>query len=263
MEWFSNPEIWISLITLTVLEIVLGIDNIIFISILSGKLPANQQKKARQLGLALAMITRVLLLLSLTWIMTLTSPLFSMGEWIGLKHGDWHEKMIISGRDLILLIGGLFLIYKSTSEIHEKLEGQDQVTGVKKIHSFWSTIAQILILDIVFSLDSVITAVGMADHIEVMIAAVVIAVVIMLFSAGAISSFVNKHPTVKMLALSFLLLIGVSLIAESMEQHIPKGYIYFAMAFSVLVEMLNLKMKTNAKKPVHLRNFPTESDLNK
>ena len=260
MEWLSNPEIWISLITLTVLEIVLGIDNIIFISILSDKLPEHQKKKARQTGLALAMITRVLLLLSLTWIMTLTKPIFNMGEWIGITTGDWHEKLAISGRDLILLIGGLFLIYKSTSEIHEKLEGEDHTTGTIKVHSFWSVITQILILDIVFSLDSVITAVGMADHIEVMIAAVVIAVGIMLVSAGAISNFVNRHPTVKMLALSFLLLIGVSLIAESLEQHIPKGYIYFAMAFSVLVEMLNLKMKASAAKPVHLRNLPVKEE---
>jgi predicted tellurium resistance membrane protein TerC len=261
MELLSNPEMWISLITLTVLEIVLGIDNIIFISILSGKLPHEQQKKARQLGLGLAMITRVLLLLSLSWIMTLTAPIFNIGEWIGIKTGAWHEKLAISGRDLILLIGGLFLIYKSTSEIHEKLEGQEHEHGTTKVHSFLSTIIQILILDIVFSLDSVITAIGMADHIEVMIAAVVIAVVIMLISAGAISNFVNNHPTVKMLALSFLLLIGVSLIAESLDQHIPKGYIYFAMAFSVLVEMLNLKMKANVKKPIHLRNFPTEQDI--
>ncbi|WP_423148733.1 TerC family protein [Rubrolithibacter danxiaensis] len=260
MELLSNPEMWISLVTLTVLEIVLGIDNIVFISILSGKLPEDQQKKARQLGLGLAMITRVLLLLSLSWIMTLTAPLFNMGDWIGMQNEAWLEKLAISGRDLILIIGGLFLIYKSTSEIHEKLEGDDHETSAKKVHSFWGTIIQILILDIVFSLDSVITAIGMADHIEVMIAAVIIAVGIMLVSAGGISSFVNKHPTVKMLALSFLLLIGVSLIAEGFEQHIPKGYIYFAMAFSVLVEMLNLKMKANSGKPVHLRNFPVENE---
>ncbi|HEY0897250.1 MAG TPA: TerC family protein [Sphingobacteriaceae bacterium] len=258
MEFLSNPEIWISLITLTVLEIVLGIDNIVFISILSGKLPEHQQKKARQLGLALAMITRVLLLLSITWVMSLTSPLFNMGSWMGLENGDWYEKLAISGRDLILLIGGLFLIYKSTSEIHEKLEGGEHESGTPKVHSFAGVIVQILILDIVFSLDSVITAVGMADEVSVMIAAVVIAVGVMLVSAGAISSFVNKHPTVKMLALSFLLLIGVSLIAESLDQHIPKGYIYFAMAFSVMVEMLNLKMKVNARKPVQLHNTPVE-----
>lgn len=260
MEFLSNPEIWISLISLTILEIVLGIDNIVFISILSGKLPVDQQKKARQIGLALAMITRVLLLLSITWVMSLTAPLFNMGEWIGLEGGSWSEKLAISGRDLILLVGGLFLIYKSTSEIHEKLEGAEHESGTPKVHSFSGVIAQILILDIVFSLDSVITAVGMADEVGVMIAAVIIAVAVMLVSASAISSFVNKHPTVKMLALSFLLLIGVSLIAESLDQHIPKGYIYFAMAFSVMVEMLNLKMKVNARKPVQLHNTPVEPE---
>jgi predicted tellurium resistance membrane protein TerC len=257
MEWLANPEIWVSLITLTVLEIVLGIDNIIFISIMASKLPAKKQKKARQLGLALAMITRVLLLLSLSWIMTLTSPLFNFGEWIGLSEGELFEKFAISGRDLILLIGGLFLIYKSTTEIHDKLEGADHQSGGKAVVTFSGVIIQILILDIVFSLDSVITAVGMADHIEVMIAAVIIAVFVMMLSAGAISEFVNKHPTVKMLALSFLLLIGVSLLAEGFDQHIPKGYIYFAMAFSVLVEMLNLKMN-KGKKPVQLKNVPED-----
>lgn len=259
MEWLSNPEIWISLITLTVLEIVLGIDNIIFISIMAAKLPAEKQKKARQVGLGLAMITRVLLLLSLTWIMTLTTPLFNLGEWAGISDGEWHEKLAISGRDLILIIGGLFLIYKSTTEIHEKLEGLDHEVESKAVVTFSGVIVQILLLDIVFSLDSVITAVGMADHIGVMIAAVIIAVIVMMVSAGGISSFVNHHPTVKMLALSFLLLIGVSLLAEGFDQHIPKGYIYFAMAFSVLVEMLNLRMKKkNSKRPVHLRNTPEE-----
>ena len=260
MELLSNPEVWISLLTLTVLEIVLGIDNIVFISILSGKLPLDQQKKARKVGLALAMITRILLLLSLTWVMSLTKPIFNMGDWVGVESGTWHEKLAISGRDLILLIGGLFLIYKSTSEIHDKLEGEEHSSATPKVYSYWSVITQILILDLVFSLDSVITAVGMADHIEVMIAAVIISVGIMLVSAEGISNFVNKHPTVKMLALSFLLLIGVSLIAESLDQHIPKGYIYFAMAFSVLVEMLNLKMKASAAKPVHLRNLPVEQE---
>ncbi|MBC7745589.1 MAG: TerC family protein [Flavobacterium sp.] len=251
MEWLSDPEIWISLITLTVLEIVLGIDNIIFISIMASKLPKDQQKKARQVGLALAMITRILLLLSLTWIMTLTKPLFSVGELIGLTDQEWIEKLSISGRDLILIIGGLFLIYKSTSEIHDKLEGEDHTVENKVVATFSGVIIQILLLDVVFSLDSVITAVGMADHIGVMIAAVVIAVGVMMLSAGGISDFVNQHPTVKMLALSFLLLIGVSLLAEGFEQHIPKGYIYFSMAFSVLVEMLNIKMKKKAK-PIEL-----------
>ena len=255
MEFLNSPEAWVSLLTLTVLEIVLGIDNIVFISILAGKLPANKQKKARTVGLGLAMITRVLLLFSLSWVMRLTTPLFNIGDWIGITNAEWLAKMAISGRDLILLIGGLFLIYKSTHEIHNKLEGDEEDAGVKgKVQSFAGIIVQILILDIVFSLDSVITAVGMADHIEIMIAAVVIAVGVMMVSASAISDFVNNHPTVKMLALSFLLLIGVSLLAEGLDQHIPKGYIYFAMAFSVLVEMLNLKMKSGKKHAVKLRN---------
>ena len=259
MDFLANPEIWISLLTLTVLEIVLGIDNIVFISILSSKLPAHQQKKGRQVGLALAMVTRVLLLLSLNWVMSLTSPLFNIGNLINVTDEHLLEKMAISGRDLILIIGGLFLIYKSTHEIHEKLEGDESETEIKKTFSFIGVIVQILILDVVFSLDSVITAVGMADEILVMIAAVIIAVIVMMFSASAISNFVNDHPTVKMLALSFLLLIGVSLLAEGFEQHIPKGYIYFAMAFSVLVELLNLKMKGKSK-PVALRNTPKENN---
>jgi predicted tellurium resistance membrane protein TerC len=257
MEWITNPEIWISLLTLTVLEIVLGIDNIVFISILAGKLPVDQQKRARSLGLALAMITRVLLLLSLSWVMSLTAPLFNPAEWLGVSDNSLLSKFAISGRDLILLLGGLFLIYKSTHEIHEKLEGAEEDNAVKKTYSFTGVIIQILILDIVFSLDSVITAVGMADEIMVMIAAVTIAVIVMMFSASAISNFVNQHPTVKMLALSFLLLIGFSLVAEGLDQHIPKGYIYFAMAFSVLVEVLNLKSKKKSK-PVELRNTPQE-----
>lgn len=258
MELLTNPEIWVSLLTLTLLEIVLGIDNIVFISILAGKLPPEQQNKGRNVGLALAMITRVLLLLSLSWIMTLTTPLFNAGNWIGINSGEWFEKLAISGRDIILIVGGLFLIYKSTHEIHDKLEGDEEDSNVKKVYSFSGVIFQILLLDIVFSLDSVITAVGMANHIEVMIAAVIIAVIVMMFSSKAISDFVNNHPTVKMLALSFLLLIGVSLLAEGFEQHIPKGYIYFAMAFSVLVEFLNLKMKSKSK-PVALRKTPHES----
>jgi predicted tellurium resistance membrane protein TerC len=241
MEWLSTPEIWISLITLTVLEIVLGIDNIVFISILTGKLPANQQDKARKTGLGLAMITRIMLLLSISWVMRLKGSLINPGMWIGLSDKAMQEHLDISGRDLILIIGGLFLIYKSTAEIHEKLEGDEHKNKQSKPVSFVNTIIQILLLDIVFSLDSVITAVGMASHVEVMIAAVVIAVGIMFFASGGISNFVHKHPTVKMLALSFLLLIGVSLIAEGFDNGIPKGYIYFAMAFSVLVEMLNLR----------------------
>lgn len=241
MEWITNPESLIALLTLTVLEIVLGIDNIIFISILSGKLPKEQQNKARLTGLALAMVMRILLLFSIVWIMKLTIPLFAI---LGQE---------ISGRDLILIGGGLFLLAKSTFEIHDKLEGEEHAKAGKVVKSFANVIVQIMILDIVFSLDSVITAVGMAKELGVMIAAVVIAVGVMMISAKSISDFVEKHPTIKMLALSFLLLIGVSLIAEGFEQHIPKGYIYFAMAFSVFVEMLNLKMKAKSK-PVELRN---------
>ena len=239
MDWLSDPSIWIAFLTLTALEIVLGIDNIVFISILSGKLPPEQQAKARRLGLALAMITRILLLLTLAWIIRLTAPIFTVYQ---------HE---ISGRDLILIIGGLFLVAKSTSEIHHKLEGEDR-TKVKGNVSFKSVIFQILLLDIVFSLDSVITAVGMVEQVEVMIAAVVVAVGVMMLSAGSISRFVEKHPTVKMLALSFLLLIGVTLIAEGFEQHISKGYIYFAMGFSILVEMLNLRLRPGSGEPVRL-----------
>ena len=241
MEWITNPESLIALLTLTVLEIVLGIDNIIFISILSGKLPKEQQNKARLTGLALAMISRILLLFSIVWIMKLTLPLFTI---LGQD---------ISGRDLILIGGGLFLLAKSTFEIHDKLEGEEGHKTNKVIKSFASVIIQIMLLDVVFSLDSVITAVGMANELIIMVLAVVIAVGVMMVSAKSISEFVENHPTVKMLALAFLLLIGVSLIAEGLEQHIPKGYIYFAMAFSVFVEMLNLKMRSKAK-PVALKN---------
>jgi len=253
MENLFTVDSLISLLTLSVLEIVLGIDNIVFISILAGKLPEVQQKKARRLGLTLAMFIRIGLLMSISWIMSLTNPLFNPGNWIGIQNPKWLEMAEISGRDLILLIGGLFLIYKSTSEIHEKLEGGEHATNIPKVASFSQTIIQILLLDIVFSLDSVITAVGMADHIEIMIAAVIIAVGIMLLASEGISKFVNKHPTVKMLALSFLLLIGVSLLAEAFDQHIPKGYIYFAMAFSVFIELLNLKMRAKSAHPVKLK----------
>ena len=241
MELLTNPESLIALLTLTVLEIVLGIDNIIFISILSGKLPKEQQNRARLTGLGLAMITRILLLFSIVWIMKLTLPLFTA---LGQE---------ISGRDIILIAGGLFLLAKSTFEIHDKLEGGEMHESRRTAKSFSNVIVQILLLDIVFSLDSVITAVGMANNIIIMVLAVVIAVGVMMVSSKSISEFVEKHPTIKMLALSFLLLIGVSLIAEGLEQHIPKGYIYFAMAFSVFVEMLNLKMKSKSK-PVELRN---------
>jgi predicted tellurium resistance membrane protein TerC len=241
MEWLSNPDIWIALVTLTALEIVLGIDNIIFISILSGKLPPAQQPKARQVGLAAAMVMRILLLLSLAWIIKLTAPLFTvLGE-------------EISGRDLILLLGGLFLLAKATYEIHDKLEGDEGHAQAKVAASFGAVIVQIMLLDIVFSLDSVITAVGMVDEVAVMIAAVVIAVGVMMVAAGPVSRFVENHPTVKILALSFLLLIGMSLVAESLDRHIPKGYIYFAMGFSVFVEALNLRMKKSNPVNLHER----------
>ena len=249
MEWLTEPQSLIALLTLTVLEIVLGIDNIIFISILSGKLKAEEQNKARLLGLSLAMLTRVGLLFSLTWIMQLTQPLFEI------------LTVEISGRDIILILGGLFLIGKSTHEIHDKLEGTEGHASVKVFPSFKSVIIQILLLDIVFSLDSVITAVGMADKIAIMITAVVIAVIFMMIFSKPISNFVENHPTIKMLALSFLLLIGVSLIAEGFDKHIPKGYIYFAMAFSVFVEFLNLRAKSKKEiSPVHLRQRYSEEE---
>jgi predicted tellurium resistance membrane protein TerC len=241
MEWL------VALLTLTVLEIVLGIDNIVFISILAGKLPPEQQGRARTLGLGLAMVTRLLLLFSLTWLARLTAPLFAFAG---------HE---ISGRDLIMLVGGLFLLAKATFEIHDKLEGEEGHGSAKVPAAFWTVIAQILALDIVFSLDSVITAIGMARDIWVMVTAVVVAVVVMLVAAGPISDFVNRHPTVKMLALSFLLLIGFSLVAEGLDQHISKGYIYFAMGFSVFVEALNLRTRRKGE-PVQLRQAYTQQE---
>jgi predicted tellurium resistance membrane protein TerC len=243
-SWMASADGWIALTTLTVLEIVLGIDNIVFISILAGKLKPEERGRARTIGLALAMGTRILLLLSITWVMGLTAPLFTV---FGRE---------ISGRDLILLIGGLFLIAKSTHEIHDKLEGADGHGAARAAASFGAVLVQIALLDIVFSLDSVITAVGMAEHVGVMIIAVVMAVGVMLFSAGPISNFVEKHPTVKMLALSFLLLIGVSLIGEGLDHHIPKGYIYFAMGFSIFVEMINLRVRAKGE-PVHLHQTYT------
>jgi predicted tellurium resistance membrane protein TerC len=241
MEWLADPETWIALVTLTVLETVLGIDNIVFISILTGKLPLEQQPRARRIGLALAMGMRILLLLTLAWIVKLTAPLFTV------------LAQEISGRDLILLGGGLFLLFKATHEIHDRLEGEEGERSSRVAPSFGAVLVQIALLDLVFSLDSVITAVGMAEHIGVMITAVVLAVGIMMISANRISSFVERHPTVKMLALSFLLLIGLSLIAESLDHHIPKGYIYFAMGFSIFVEMLNLRAKRKAP-PVQLHS---------
>ena len=247
MDWLSDPQVWIAFLTLTVLELVLGIDNVIFISILSGKLPENQQQKARYIGLTLALGMRVLLLFSLTWVMGLTHPLFT------IFHYD------ISGRDLILLIGGLFLIAKSTHEIHGSLEGEEGHASKKTYPSFASVIVQIMLLDIVFSLDSVITAVGMVDNIWIMIAAVVVSIIAMMLFAGSIGAFVQKHPTIKMLALAFLLLIGVTLIAEGFHQHISKGYIYFAMAFAVFVEVLNIRLRKKAK-PVQLHNAFSDED---
>ncbi len=243
MDWLTSPETWIALVTLTVLEIVLGIDNIIFISILAGRLPASEQARARRLGLLLAMVMRVGLLFSLAWIIRLTQPLFAL--WA-------HE---ISGRDLILILGGLFLLGKSTHEIHDKLEGEEAERQGRAAASFAGVLVQIMLLDIVFSLDSVITAVGMVDELAIMIAAVIIAVALMMVAAGPISTFVERHPTVKMLALSFLLLIGLSLLLEGFDQHIPKGYIYFAMGFAVFVEMINLRVqgKKHAPPPVSLR----------
>jgi predicted tellurium resistance membrane protein TerC len=240
MEWITSPEAWVALTTLTVLEIVLGVDNIIFISILVGRLPEAQRQRARVLGLGFAMGTRILLLLVLTWIMRLQATLFSVLQ------------VEISGRDLILVGGGLFLLAKATLEIHDSLEGEESHGETPKHAGFTSVIIQIALIDIVFSLDSVITAVGMADDLAVMIIAIVVAVGVMMFAAGAIGRFVDAHPTIKMLALSFLVLIGVALIAEGIDVHIPKGYIYFAMAFSVVVEMLNLRIRRGGR-PVQLK----------
>jgi len=240
MDWVASPEAWAALATLTFLEIVLGIDNIVFISILVGRLPESERQRARILGLGIAMGTRILLLLLITWIMRLQATLFTALD------------VDISGRDLILLGGGLFLLAKATLEIHNSLEGEETHTASAPRANFLAIIAQIGVIDIVFSLDSVITAVGMAEDVVVMIIAIVLAVVVMMFSAGAIGRFVDQHPTVKMLALSFLVLVGFALIAESIDLHIPKGYIYFAMAFSVAVEMLNLRVR-KSRRPVHLR----------
>jgi predicted tellurium resistance membrane protein TerC len=238
MDWIFSPESWIALITLTVLEIVLGIDNIVFISILASKLPVTKQARARNVGLMLAMITRILLLLSLTWIMRLTTPLFAV-----LGHG-------VSGRDLILLSGGAFLIWKSVHEIHQRMEGESTIARkTRNAANIGQVLVQIALLDIVFSIDSVITAVGMANQVVIMVLAIVLAVAFMIFASGHVSAFVDRHPTVKMLALSFLLLIGVTLIADGAGQHISKGYVYFAMAFAVFVEMLNLR--TRRLRPAH------------
>lgn len=244
MDWLTQPETWIALITLVALELVLGVDNVIFISILAGKLPHGEQKRARTTGIALAVITRILLLMSLSWIISLEEALFTLPVFdVG-----------ISGRDLILLAGGIFLLWKSTREIHDKLEGQQGHASEKVAASFASVIIQIMLLDIVFSLDSVITAVGMVDELAIMIIAVVIAAGVMIFTSGPIGEFVERHPTIKILALSFLLLIGFTLVVEGLHQHIPKGYIYFAMGFSIFVEMLNLRVRGSRVKPVNLRD---------
>jgi predicted tellurium resistance membrane protein TerC len=242
MDWITQPETWIAFLTLVVLELVLGVDNVIFISILAGKLPQSEQKRARTTGIMLAVLTRILLLLSLSWIISLEEPLFSVG------------KFGVSGRDLLLFAGGLFLIAKSTQEIHQKLEGVEGQSSARVSAAFWSVIIQIMLLDIVFSLDSVITAIGMVNELPIMIAAVVIAAVVMVFTSTPLGNFVERHPTIKMLALSFLLLIGFTLIVEGLHQHIPKGYIYFAMGFSVFVEMLNLRLRHVSVRPVNLRD---------
>ena len=246
MEWLANPEAWIALLTLTALEIVLGIDNIIFISILVGRLPAEQRSRGRVLGLGFAMITRILLLLSITWVMRLTDPLFTL---LGQE---------VSGRDLILVGGGLFLLWKSTMEIHESMEGAGEDRPVGAPAGFTATIIQIAVIDIIFSLDSVITAVGLAKDLPVMIIAIVAAVGVMLFASRAIGDFVDRHPTIKVLALSFLVMVGVALIAEGFDLHIPRGYIYFAMAFSTVVEMLNIRMRKRAAQPVKLHKVIEE-----
>lgn len=243
MEWITQPEMWMALISLTAIEIVLGIDNIVFLSIMVGKLPIHQQRSARIFGLALAMITRIMLLVFLTALMRLTRPLFSLPV---LGHA-------FSGRDLILIAGGLFLLAKSTFEIHDNLEGTDAHTSVSPAGSYVSVVVQIAILDIVFSLDSVITAIGLAREVMVMIIAIIIAVVFMMVLSGGIIRFIERHPTIKMLALSFLLLIGVALVGDGLGMHIPKGYIYFAMSFSVFVEFLNMKLRKTDQSPVHLR----------
>ena len=246
-SWISNPESWIALVTLIALELVLGVDNVIFISILSGKLPQEDQQRARTTGISLAVITRVLLLLSLSWIIGLTEPLLHLPFFEG-------EVAEVTGRDLILLLGGLFLLWKSTHEIHDKLEGKEGSASAKVAANFVSVIIQIMLLDIVFSLDSVITAVGIADNIIIMIVAVVAAAVVMIFTAKPIGDFVERHPTIKILALSFLLMIGFTLIAEGFGVEIPKGYVYFAIGFSVMVEMLNLRVRDSHVKPVNLRD---------
>lgn len=243
-ELLTSTEAWMAFITLVIMEIVLGIDNIVFISIQTDKLPREQQRRGRIFGLAFALVTRVILLLSITWVMTLTKPLFNIAELLGIT-GEWFERLKISGRDLILLLGGLFLIYKSITEIHDNVEGETSQLKLPKKVGLVNTIIQIGLLDIVFGLDSVITAIGMANHVEIMVAAVVVSMIFMAFSLHYVSDFVNKHPSIKILALSFLLLIGITLIAESVEEPIAKGYIYSAMVFSIFVESLVIRANRN------------------
>ncbi|WP_115717171.1 TerC family protein [Gallaecimonas mangrovi] len=244
MEWVTDPSAWAALATLTLLEIVLGIDNIIFISVLVGRLPEQQRQKGRLMGLGLAMVTRILLLLCLSWVMGLTNPWFHIGS------------LAITGRDSILILGGLFLIWKSTHEIHNSLEGEDENPSAPRSAAFVATLVQIAIIDIVFSLDSVITAVGLAKHLEVMIIAIVLSVAVMMIAAKAIGDFVDRHPTIKMLALSFLILVGFTLTVEGFGMEIPKGYVYFAMAFSLAVETLNIRARKHKSQAVHLRKKP-------
>ncbi len=244
MDWIASPDAWAGLLTLIVLEIVLGIDNIVFITILAGKLPPAQQARARQVGLGLALVMRILMLFAISWVIRLTAPLF---ELLGQE---------ISGRDLILIAGGLFLLAKATHEIHERLEGESGHASARVPPSFTAVVLQIMLLDVIFSLDSVITAVGMVSEVSIMVVAVIIAVGIMMLSAARIGDFVNQHPTVKMLALSFLLLIGLMLVAEGLDQHIPKGYVYFAIAFSIFVEMLNLRLRSQTRTPPLQLNQP-------
>ena len=246
MEWIVDPQAWMALLTLTLLEIVLGIDNIIFISILTSKLPLHQQPRARTLGLGFAMITRLLLLFSLVWLTHLTAALFSIGQWE------------ISVRDLVLILGGAFLIAKATMELHSNLEGEEEREPSASTHGFMWVIAQIALIDIVFSLDSVITAVGMAQHLEVMALAIIIAVVFMMVFSGRVSRFIDTHPTLKVLALSFLLMVGLALVADGLDFHIPKGYIYVSMAFSIFVETLNIRLRRRPTEPVRLRKPPLD-----
>jgi len=249
MDWVLEPQLWVAFITLVALELVLGVDNVIFISILAGKLPTELQQRARVIGLSLAVVSRLILLLSLSWIIRLTEPLFSVFNFD------------VSGRDIIIIVGGLFLIGKATHEIHDKLEGEEGHASTRAKPTFSSFLVQVLLLDMIFSLDSVITAVGMVDRIEIMAAAIVIAAGVMIFTAGPLSAFVERHPTIKMLALAFLLLIGFTLIVEGLHQHIPKGYIYFAMAFSLFVEFLNLRLrKTGVPVKLHEAYISEENE---